>query len=362
VTLLDESFCKSMTVQDIKRVLVCCLLLGMVVRVPAAEYEVDGQLEQTIYKWDGSVATLQKSQFTIFVRDCSWLIRTTQSNTNGKPVAASETACVNGTEIYEVAGRADNGNQGAGQRSQSMNMATVVSNNLPVGERDGYFVCHLWLMFASGCYFQNRTNHWLTPVYDSNASVDVKPYLEAKARWELIDGPGSLPTNIVYYDYLNYASSSIDATYTATGVTNAGTIKIPSGFVFERRIYGGFLPGPIQPGKTFPDYGISKRAVATVTAVRPVCSRRDLAPTAKGKTMVIDKRVWQDPSSKVPVTVLKRYMVEDGVQWLPFAKAKKAYVVPHLQPKPVSRGIIFAILLLPTALFASLWLLTRKRT
>jgi hypothetical protein len=339
----------------------CPILFSAVVTVSAAEYEVEGNIEQAIYKRDGSVATLQKSQFTVFVRDCSWLIRTTQNNTNGKPVAASETACVNGTEIFEVAGRTDNANTGAGQRSPPMNMASIVSNNIPVGQNAGYSVCHLWLMFASGCYFQNRSNKWLTPVYDSNASANVRPDLKREAEWDLIDGPESLPKRVVYYNH-NFGRN-IDAIYTATGLTNAGTTKIPNGFVFEYRMNRNFLPGPIEPGQTFPSYGIYKRAVATVTAVRPYCSRKDLTPTAKGKTMVIDQRAWQDPASQVPVTVLKYYVVQDGVKWLPFAKAKEAYYVGGHPPpvKPVSRRIIFAMLLLPTVLFASFWLLTRKR-
>jgi hypothetical protein len=235
-----------------------------------------------------------------------------------------------------------------------------VSNNVPVGETDGYYVCHLWLMYASGCYFTSLTTNRLTPVYDSNASADVEPDLKRKAKWELIDGPGSLPKSVVYS---NDYGDAVDATYTATGMTNAGTIKMPSGFVFERRIRrgAGFAPGPIAPDKKSSEYGIRKRAVATVTAVRPYCSRSDLTPTAKGKTMVLDRRPLQEPGSKASPTNLTYYVVQDGVQWLPFEKAKKAYVVPQAPQKHVSRGIVVVILLLPTALFASFWLLTRKR-
>jgi hypothetical protein len=340
-----------------------CLLLGGVSVASAADYEVDGHVEQTLYKRDGGVSALQKSQFTVYVKGCSWLIRTTQSDTNGKPVSASETAFVNGTEVYELSGQANNRNTAIGGGT-SRNMASIESNNVPTGQKLGYYVCHLWLMYASGCYFDHRSNSWLTPAYDLNASVNVEPNLKRKAIWELIDGPGSLPKNVLYYqvydDYMTNVSS-IDATYTATGVTNAGTIKIPSGFVFENRIRTGYLPGPDPPGRTRPAYGIWKRAVGTVTAVRPYCSRKDLTPTAKGKTMVVDRRVFQEQGSKLAPNSLTYYVSEANVPWLPFAQAKKAYVVPQAPPKPISRGIIVAILLLPTALFASLWLLTRKR-
>jgi len=39
-----------MTVQNIKHLLLWWLFLGMSVKVSAAQYEVDGQLEQTIYE------------------------------------------------------------------------------------------------------------------------------------------------------------------------------------------------------------------------------------------------------------------------------------------------------------------------
>jgi hypothetical protein len=392
-------------------ILLCLCLIG-IFSASSAEYEVDGQLEQTTYKRDGSVGTVHQYQFTVFVRDCAWLIRTTQNDTNGNPVFASETACVNGAEIYEVSGRIDNGAlPPAGRGSRPSNVASIVSNNVPIGSVDRYFVGHIWLMYASGCYFQHRTNNdWLTPVYDINASADVQPYLKRKAQWELIDGPGSLPKSVAYDR--DYNPDNIDAIYTATGITNVGSIKIPSGFVFEWKSGGvaDFGAGgvmiyqdPTGPNQRASTNHLRKRVVGTVTAVRPYCSRKDLKPTAKGRTIVTDQRPFQElwsptlptnipkwlvqvglwdgntnhaatlPTSIPPIlfalhtpappTNRYYYVVQDGVQWLPLAKAKKAYYVGSQPPpaKPVSRGIIFAVLLLPTAVFASFWLLTRKR-
>ena len=354
-------------------------LLGGFTIASAAEYEVDGQLEQRIYNLDASVGALEKSQFTVFVKDCSWLIRTTQSDTNGKPVGATETACVNGTEIYQVSGFLDGKDTVIGQGSRFHNQASIVSNNVPIGRTDGYFLCHIWLMFASGCYFQTTTTNLLTPVYDSNASADVLPNLKLKAEWDLVDGLGSLPIKVTYYQP-GYKNTEIAATYLSTGMTNAGTIKIPSGFVFELRTANHFdahfLPGPRPLGESMPSYYIRKRAVATVTAVRPYCSRTDLTPVAKGKTMVLDQRPLQTPDSKASPTNLTYYVGKDGVEWLPLDKAKKAYVVPGtsskpaslkpvapkpVQSKPVSRGIVAIILLVPLAVISLFWWLNRKK-
>jgi hypothetical protein len=340
------------------------LLMGLVMGASAAEYEVDGQLEQTIYNFDYSIATFHQYNFTVFVRDCAWLIRTTQNDTNGRPVGVSETACVNGNEICEVAGSADAGNTAPGRRSPPSNMALIFSNTVPVGRTEGYFVSHIWLMFASGCYFQNQATNWLTPVYDLNASADVRPNLKREAEWDLINGPGSLPKRVVYYNY-NFGRN-VDAIYTATGVTNAGAVQLPSGFVFEWKSgFGEHFEGYYSTNRPVIDQyaatnHLRKRTVGIVTAVRPYCSRSDLTPTAKGETVVIDLRPWQEPGSRLSPTNIFYYVTKNGVQWLPFAKAKKAYV-SHVPPKPVSRGIVVTMLLLPTALFASVWFLTRKR-
>ncbi len=63
------------------------MLLGTFVKTSAAQYEVDGHIEQTIYKVDGSVQSKERSQFTVFVNDCSWLIQETNLDVDGKPLA-----------------------------------------------------------------------------------------------------------------------------------------------------------------------------------------------------------------------------------------------------------------------------------
>jgi len=331
----------------------CFILLSAILQASAEEYEVDGHIEQTIYKRDGTVGAVEKSEFAVFVKDCSWLIQTTDEGKDGKPFFIRETGCTNGAEIYEVEGKINKGQQ---HGVKDWNMATIVSNNVPVGQNEGYFVSHLWLMFASGCYFANLSTNWLTPVYDVNASLQADPDLKREAKWELVNEPGSLPLNVVYLE-----GGLTNATYTATGVTNAGTIKIPSGFVFEFRgnpFSANFAPGPIELGESAPAYRVRKRAVATVTAVKPVCSRSDLLPTAEGMTMVIDQR----PTNYLAdAQNLPTYIVKTGVQWLPIAKAQQSYVAQRIPPKPTSRGIVVAMLFLPTAaVLLFLWLNRKK--
>jgi len=295
--------------------------------VYAADYEVDGELAQTIFKMDGGIDSVTRSRFTVFVKDCSWLIQTIDLSEAGKPLRMRETSCTNNAEIYEVMSWVRSDNPAEARRLGSpQNVGSIISNDVPVGQDYGYFVCHLWLMFASGCYFENPATNWLTPVYDANASVTVDRKLAREAKWKLLKGPGSLPLSVVYLD----SDKSTDAAYMATGVTNAGTIQIASGFLFELRVQRGFAAGQMRTGDSSQEYRIQKQAIANVTAVRPGCSRSDLLPAVNGSTLVIDQR-QADVTNPIPANAT--YIVRDGVQWLSVEKAKELNASQKLVPK-----------------------------
>ena len=336
-----------------------CLLLGTFDKTSAAQYEVDGQIEQTLYKMDGSVQSEGKTPFTVFVNDASWLIQTTNLDADGNPSTVVETASTNGGVIYSVVVPIDKNAPMAGQfgggRVPNLDSAFVYSNDVPVGETDGDCIGHLWLMFASGWQLKNLSTNWLTPVYDLNASASVDSTLKRRAKWEFSKGQGSLPLNVTFY--LNGADSAIDATYAAAGVTNAGDLTIPSGFVFEQRIGARFAPGPTQSGDATPGYRIRKRAVATVTTVRPNCSRTDFMPRTKGITQVTDERLARMPNSNRRMY----YRFPDGVRWISVAEAKRL-VAGQTPPKnPPSKPIVAVILLFPAAVVLSLWLLNKSK-
>jgi len=285
-----------------------CLMLNAASTVLAEEYEVDGEIQQTSFKHDGSVGLVQHSTFAVFVKDCSWLIQTTALDAAGKPLFENETSCPNGAKVYSATRRLlDAAGKPLFENEASfINWAKVYSvkprldrdnipnrslgrlrweqvknipGNLPIGSDEGNYVCHLWLMYASGCYFANLSTNSLTPVYDSNASVAVNPNLKRNAKWRLIRGPGSLPYGVTY---LEGPCQDINATYLHAGVTNVANLRIPNGFVFEQRVGAGYAPGSILPGESAPSYRIRKRAVATVTAIKPFCSRDEFIPVEKG--------------------------------------------------------------------------------
>jgi hypothetical protein len=311
----------------------------------STEYEVDGELTQTIFEPNGRAQLENQCKFTVYVKGCSWLIQTRWYESSWKRELLRETGCINGTEIYEVFGPVDRSPVGKSHLIQPWNMAEMISNNVPVGHSEDYLVCHIWEMFASGCYFNELTTSRITPVYDLNAHPTIEPDLKREAKWQLIDGPGSLPKIVTYFE--NEAGQDTNAIYIATGVTNVGSLQIPSGFEFEWRIGAGFAPGPATPGSSRPAYGIRSRAIAKVTAVRPTCSRKDLSPSAVGKTVVIDER-QASPSMTNPAA--NYYVVQNGVKWLPTAEAKVA-VVSHNPERKKFGWLILLILLLPAPFF-----------
>ena len=191
------------------QVFLACLLTSR--SLPAAQYEVDGTIEQTVTRpikvgLGGTnnildVRPTTYADFTVFVNDCAWLV---QTRPKGRTNVLSEIASTNGTEIFQVSFGAVRGSNGVIRRAS---MAQVYSNGAPVDFNDEGVVGHLWLMYASACHLQAITNHMLTPVWDMTATPMGKPDLKYEAYWELINGPGSTPQSVIYLHPPPYRSA-----------------------------------------------------------------------------------------------------------------------------------------------------------
>ena len=207
----------------------------------AYEYEVDGLVHQTMMQYNGTNLHASAS-FTVYVRDSGWLIKAVETNENGG-VSSHEIGSTNGTDIF---------NCGLGDSFPLM--ASIQSNNMPVGELDSAVSGHLWLMFASRSYWPALNSDQLTPVYDWHASAAAGGQnIRVSADWELLQGPGSLPREVRYLDALNHTN----AIYTVTGTNSVGGMLFPASFVFQQFNSGRLI----------------KRVEVEVTAIRPVCSR-----------------------------------------------------------------------------------------
>lgn len=272
-----------------RTILGCALILFLVSAYSmswAGEYEVSGSIYEIIPQRGAS--DLQCSnEFTVFVRDCGWLIRTVEVDSNGNTYVR-EVGSTNGVEIYETGTRlnaqADNkspptnssGPRG-GKEAPPFNITLIVTNGIPVGQVNKDMVGHIWLMFASSCYWKAQHTQQLTPVYDWHASAPVNPFLTQTAEWELLAGEGSLPREVRYLGVWD----ETNGLYRVTGTNSVGGILIPSGFTFEER-HAWAVSHKME---------LYKRVEAVVRSVRATCSLKSLLPVPDGPTIINDWRI-----------------------------------------------------------------------
>jgi hypothetical protein len=288
---------KRFSLESSYQFLPCFLMLGvagLVLRSPGVEYEVSGNIVQTITGPRVSVIRTT-NEFTVYVRDQAWMIQTTQNDAEGH-AWKREVGSTNGTEIYE----------------SNNAQAFIYDAQIPVELLDKGVDGHLWLMLASGSYWNDLETDQLTPVYDFQASIGANPSRKVRAKWELLNGPGSLPREVMYFG----TWGETNGLYRVTGTNSVGGKLFPSGFVFEES-----RVGPLNPDTFVHDMVVRKQVEAAITSVQPVCSRKTLLPVRQsGATVVIiDWRLKERGSGNN----LPSYIVQDPAVWPSVEEARK---------------------------------------
>jgi hypothetical protein len=330
--------------------------------IRASEYEVQGNIRQSIVQLHAAESEYE-TKFTVFVRDCGWLIQMMDENGTVSGYQR-EIGSTNGVDIFEYYPHADGRNPAnqpvtnttgrhgasgpAGGQTPGSNSAFIKSGNLPVGLLDREVVGHLWLMFASQCYWSGLKTRMLTPLYDWHAAVPGDPKMKTKvaAEWELLNGPGSLPREVSYLGRWEETNGH----YRATGMIMAGGTMIPKGFIFEERHAQPFGMGMV----------LRKRLDAEVISVRPVCSRSSLVPVPLGSTSIVDWRL-RGPGRSAPIP---GYMNPVPGKWPTLAESRelananlernlnsRRLPPPPPRTRPWMVGVICAVLLAPLGLF-----------
>jgi hypothetical protein len=314
----------------------CALLIFSVGEITsrASEYEVEGKIHQVITEANG-YREETTNEFTVSVRDCGWLIQIVEQDKNGNSFHR-EVGSTNGTEIFDLVTRMGSATQKKGPPAT----AIIISNNIPVGFLDRSVVGHLWLMFASQCYWGTLKSDMLTPVFNWKASAGANPDLKVRAQWQLLNGPGSLPHEV---DYLGEWDET-NGLYTVTGTESVGQTIIPKSFIFEER-YAVAMKGMV----------LRKRVEAEVSTVRATCSSANLLPVPDAKTVDIDFRLVTDKNA----AQLPTYQNPANGKWVSVEEARKI-APPIAAPNPadkagiagsekttVIRVIILTVFLLP---------------
>jgi hypothetical protein len=286
------------------RILRECLLGGLFL-VPllsqGAEYELQGQLRQTIIN---GMATLSNSvDFTVYVKDCNWLIRCLEKDQRGV-VWQRELGMPNGIEIYETKIPFET-NEIAPRKTAPEGRAFISHQTVPVELLDEGVIGHIWLMFASQCFWGTNTSGEITPVFNWHASVGAAPTIKASAEWELLNGPGSLPREVRYIGIWD----ETNALYTATSSTNLGNLFVPLSFHFEQA-HAEHRRGMV----------ITKQIDAKLTSVRLGCSRANFFPERGARKMVVvDWRLQENSSSpEIP-----GYMIAADENWPTVDQARR---------------------------------------
>jgi len=326
----------------------------------AKEYEVEGVIEEDIFSSFRSFPGKLKAEFKVQVRDRAWLIETTELVRTRGSLRSQRAGTANSTEIYTLNVPINRVVEAwptnlplpvrpppsTGRPSLPVgapihilgSTGKVVSNTMPLADDDEAIVPHLWLMFAShGCFQAPGTNR-LTPVYAFYAPDKGNPPIKLEADWKLMSGAGALPLRVNYYTDGGPHDGFVQASYSVSGITNFGGTVFPSGFVFEE-----YAP-PQGPARD--DRRMVRRAEATVTAFRPVCSIRNFLPGCDNAVVVTDWRLANAQTSNSP----SKYLERGGVQWLSAAEAKsRSEGESPAKQSPVFLAVFGVLVLLPPA-------------
>jgi hypothetical protein len=142
------------------------------------EYEVKGRVNQAIYA-SKDISNVTSASFTILVRDCNWLIETLETNEVGSITKREIGSSTDGIlyECEQWIGRQNIQPMATNQTNRLYPyetpppLAFISSNSVPVGKTDSAVAGHLWLMFASECYWPSLKTDQLVPVYEWQAST-----------------------------------------------------------------------------------------------------------------------------------------------------------------------------------------------
>jgi hypothetical protein len=305
-------------------------VLGTTFGLSAQQYEIDGKIELRLSHFDRSLWKLYDGNFRVCVNDCAWLVQITETNDFGTP-HRREVGTRDGKEIFEMTVPyepifSSDVILGSAKAGRIRPTAFLSSNTIPVGSLDSSFTGHLWLMFASSCYFRTAAPGELTPVFDYRATPSLNPSTTLKANWKLLEGPGSLPASVTYFG----PDGTPSAVYTMTGFTNIGAMALPTGFHFS------------QPGTGY------KEVSAVVTAIRPTCSLSDLRPAVKQQMIMVDLR-WHpgDPGVRFTTYTADYWPTVKQAQGIYYSTRSGAAGAPVHSPSSLMIVILVGLLIAP---------------
>ena len=283
-------------------------------------------------------------EFKVWVRGNAWCIHTRLPGST--PKTGWEHGSLDGREFFMSLLTTNGG---------AMGIVSYRSGTVPHSLSDDG-VPMVWMMTASGRYFDTLTNQLIWPAHTKhilrNDEDRARDYRQP-GSWVRRDGKPGLPMAIAFLD----AKGVTNAFYRATGFRVVDGLSLPSGFIWER--YGGLAPD----GDDFV-IRTDERIVARITNFVGHCSRKDLRPRVLPNMSVADYRVKQPTNQTAAVTTnpvvavgTKGYVVRDG-KWPTTAKAQDLLDGRKRRPKDWIWAAVLAAVVLGGAVG---WLRWRAR-
>lgn len=248
------------------------MLLGLVLfdtqSLKAFEYEAGGLFEGEWHLYGGKIKKIEAVTFTVFVRDCRWMIRlrTKAMSPEGHEIVDS----FDGTNHYRFAiypefMRENNVTWDGSVTTEEVPLSASVPN-----------MSVIWMALADGCYFKNEKAMMPAPY----STYLPTPELSFKVRTRT-DAVG-LPERIVYLKTAsdpvkggppNQRPGDVDwtnAIFAATGFRNIAGMEIPSEFSLS--VYGK------HPKSGVTNVFLEVEYRGYVTNLSPTCSLTEFIP------------------------------------------------------------------------------------
>lgn len=342
----------------------------------AQRFQADGQLVYSVLDQDQTVGFVLHKNFSISRDGCRWLIRTSNANNTDDPSAIYlyEEAGCDGTNIYTYSLVDTNRLPPPPDPKKKTLWANAYVEEGIVPFPDDTLFFHVWLVYASSCYFRSVEGR-IKPVSSLKREQFDDPSFSVRAEWEFSDRSSNFLSQIRYltddtYRYQDAAGIKHEIPYpppvkggytnailSILSFTNRGGLRVPMNFQITE--YGNSF-------ETKTKVDIFKRAeiVGTITNLT-LSAPKSYLPEITTEAAAIDMRFAKTGRYQLQYKLTNWYAKNDpklAAMNNTFVKAN-----PQLVGKPQAsavtvfqkRLVVFGLFLLTS--IPLIWLLIHKK-
>jgi len=242
----------------------------------AQVYEVEGSLKYSV--GEAHIPRFTR-QFILTVSNCAWAIRLSSEDFDG-------------AKYYHVVHAADSifyytrfGRLPPGANFVNNGTAVIEKGDAPV--ENGTFANYVWAGLASACYFGQRTNAEVRPLWlvsDKSSTV--------RCSVEFLDAYPFLPKRVTYFQNAGLLPAPFDGGWRAAVIqvgatTNMGDVTVPLKFTYDQH-------KPMANARTSDDVESQMQVTVEVGSVTLTPRNSTTPPHADGITLIEERRLGVD--------------------------------------------------------------------